>query len=148
MAEERFLASSDQGEGWREEAEAVIADVQALVNSISISPHLPCNESGIYFNLETKEGQHLTVELSSGGFRISSSNSYDTIDPNEQNSRPFETIYALLDTTSPKYRESFSNSLAARLQALSDDDDNSQDNKMEISTAAIEQASMEDSGER
>src|SRR5699024_6907079 len=36
----------------------------------SISPVLPCNENGIYLNLETKESSCLTVELSSAGFRV------------------------------------------------------------------------------
>lgn len=121
--EERFLHGNhdDPGQGWREEASAVFSDIQDLVKQVFISQSLPCNESGVYFNLETKEDKKLTVELSTAGFKICG-NSFDNIDENEM-SPYYETIYALLDNLSPLYRESFSQSLAAKLNALNREED-------------------------
>lgn len=120
------MASDDgvPGEGWRGEASAVIQDVSSFVHSMSISEKLPCDESGIYFNLETKESKRYTIELSTAGFRISG-HSFDVLDDHDsadgndvKSSRSFETIYALLDAISPAYRESFSTSLARKLSQL------------------------------
>lgn len=121
--EERFLTGSStdgqsSGDGWRDEAMAVINDVKCFVNQITICENLPCNESGIYFNVETKEGKQITVELSTGGFRICGLK-FDQINYDQQsNSIHYETIYALLGFVSPGYRESFSSSLAMKLNAL------------------------------
>lgn len=105
---------------------AVINDVSSFVNSLSISEKLPCNESGIHFNLETKESKRYTVELSTAGFRISG-HAFDALDDNDSygdcvsTCRPYETIYALLDAVSPAYRQSFSSALAAKLSQLPTD---------------------------
>jgi len=119
--EERFLPgnNSDPGHGWREEALAVFADINGLVHLVSISDTLPCNESGIYFNLETKERSKFTVELSTAGFRICA-HEFDSIQ--DVNTKYFETIYALLDNISPLYRDSFSKSLAEKLDDLTNRD--------------------------
>ena len=120
--EERFLTgpsdNGQEGDGWRDEAMAVINDIKGFVNDISICENLPCNESGIYFNIETKEGKQITVELSTAGFRISglTFNQLHTDTPGH--STHYETIYALLNVISPGYRESFSSSLAMKLNAL------------------------------
>lgn len=121
--EERLLTGpstdgQNSSDGWRDEAMAVINDVKSFVNEISICENLPCNESGIYFNVETKEGTKLTVELSTGGFRICGL-TFDNINSDPlYNSIHYETIYALLGFISPGYRESFSSSLAMKLNAL------------------------------
>ena len=123
--EERFLAGSpstdgtDCGDGWRDEAISTINDIKCFVNSISICDKLPCDQSGIYFNLETKEGKQLTVELSTAGYSICGE-AFDqlTTQSNGHSTQYFETIYALLDFISPGYRESFSSSLAMKLTAL------------------------------
>jgi hypothetical protein len=120
--DERFLhgSNTDPGQGWREEVYAVFDDIRDLVNLVCISESLPCDENGVYFNLESKEGNKFTVELSTAGFRVCS-RSFDIIDT-ESMSSYFETIYALLDNFSPLYRESFSSSLAAKLSALRPED--------------------------
>ena len=121
-SDERFLHGNteDPGQGWREEVSAVFDDIRDLVNHVSVSESLPCDENGVYFNLESKEGNHFTIELSTAGFRICS-HSFDDNDNNLKTTH-YETIYALLDTISPLYRECFSSSLAAKLSALQPSD--------------------------
>ena len=118
---ERFLLGDDKGEpgdGWKAEAAAVISDIKEFVNSIAISMILPCDEAGVYINIETKEKSMCTVELSTAGFRICSF-AFDTIeDELRSTSKFFETPYALLDSLSPGYRESFSGALMDKLNAL------------------------------
>ncbi|KPM10279.1 DUF727 domain containing protein [Sarcoptes scabiei] len=83
-AEERYLlnAGSDD-EGWRSEALAVIDDIKPFVSQMSISNVLPCDTNGIYLNLEIKESNKFTIELSSAGFRVCGLD-FDTI-MNENN---------------------------------------------------------------
>lgn len=126
--EERFLNSDDPNSdqlGWRSEALAVIEDIKQFVTEIHISQVLPCDENGIYLNLETKENASLTVELSSAGFRVCG-HRYDSLEADENccTENPiklnvyYETPYALLDSISPAYRNSFSSELAQRLSRL------------------------------
>ncbi|KAF7490904.1 GSK3-beta interaction protein [Sarcoptes scabiei] len=136
-AEERYLlnAGSDD-EGWRSEALAVIDDIKPFVSQMSISNVLPCDTNGIYLNLEIKESNKFTIELSSAGWPID----LDKNDQQQQNKQHsstynssvikinddlsismqkyFETPYSLLDSLSPSYRNSFSNELVQRLAAL------------------------------
>lgn len=101
VTEERLL---DGAKGWREEAEAVIADISSMVNSITISSILPCDESGIYLNVETKENSSFTIEMSTAGFRVCG-NQLDLIEENDDQEKIYyETPYALLDSISPAYR--------------------------------------------
>ncbi|OTF76766.1 DUF727 domain containing protein [Euroglyphus maynei] len=137
--DERFLnGDNTDEEGWRSEALAVIDDIQPFVEFISISSALPCDNNGIYINLETKESIRLTIELSSVGFRICG-RSFDTIDDSNEidhieitshsslEDEPpsrismnsyYETPYSLLDTISPSYRNAFSDELSQRLMKL------------------------------
>ena len=72
------------------------------------------NNSQIYFDITTLEGQDLTVKLNSQGFAIVSLGSHDDVieiedsaaEEKEQNQQPnyFETPYSLLDSISPAYR--------------------------------------------
>ena len=122
---ERFLmtdGADNPGEGWKAEATHVIKDVSSCVSSICISEKLPSSETGIYFNLETKEMLKYTIELSTAGFRICG-NAFDS--NHVSDSKSFETIYALLDSISPKYRESFGQALSDRLTALLPDPNDS-----------------------
>lgn len=102
--------------------------MQKFVNKISISTVLPCDDNGVYMNLETREGTNLTIELSAAGFRVCG-HQFDTLaSEQDQLDRPcseqpslsvyYETPYSLLDSISPSYRESFSNELAQRLNEL------------------------------
>lgn len=135
--EERFLnGDNTDDEGWQSEALAVISDVKKFVKQIEISKSLPCDQNGVYMNLQTIEGVCLTIELSCAGFRVCS-HQFDTLPghpvdgassliPSDNPASTesvelnvyYETPYALLNTISPAYRNSFSNELASRLQAL------------------------------
>ncbi|WAR07141.1 GSKIP-like protein [Mya arenaria] len=65
---------------------------------------------------ETKECERYCVELSLNGFRLAS-RQYDSIDDGS-GARYFETIYALLDSISLGYRNTFGDTLIQRLQGL------------------------------
>lgn len=116
-SKERVLTRSsceqDAGQGWREEAAAVIQDIRDYVNHVSISGDLPCNGSGVYFNIETKEGNKMTTELSAAGFRICGQ-SFDS--RRDVDTMAYETIQSLLDSVSPEYRCSFASALARKLK--------------------------------
>ncbi|KAK8731894.1 hypothetical protein OTU49_007318 [Cherax quadricarinatus] len=108
--EERLL---DQEE-WHVEAAAVIQDVKDCVSQIQVSS-LPSSNTTIYFNLTTREDNIYCIELTASGFRIVGAKYDDNSQPSENH---FETPYALLDSISPLYRESFSSALAAKLNTL------------------------------
>ena len=92
-----------------------INDIKCFVNCISICDKLPCDQSGVYFNVETKEGKQLTVELSTAGCSIwDEAFDHRTSQSNERSTQYFGTIYALLDCVSSGYRESFSSFLAKK----------------------------------
>ncbi|XP_063607324.1 GSK3-beta interaction protein-like [Penaeus indicus] len=101
-------------EEWHVEAMAVIQDVKDCVSLISISS-LPSSNTTIFFNLTTRENNFYCIELTASGFRIVSRKHDDNSEPLEQY---YETPYALLDSISPLYRESFSSALAAKLMLL------------------------------
>lgn len=104
---------------WEEEAAAIIRDVNPHVALIEISRQLPCNETKVYLNVRTIEGQEHCVQVSSIGFRVVA-NKFDAIDAekneaNEDEEEVYETPYALLDKISPSYVESFGNQLCKQL---------------------------------
>ncbi|XP_037934008.1 GSK3-beta interaction protein [Teleopsis dalmanni] len=105
---------------WEEEATAIINDVKSHVDEIKISKTVPSNESNIYLNIRTIEGQNYCVHASNVGFRVVS-HEYDTIDKNKKEineEEVYETPYALLDKISPRYVESFGNQLCKQLLNL------------------------------
>lgn len=129
MESERFLGNSKTS--WTEEAQAVIQDVKSHVKTIQLSDKLNqnnTNNSQIYFNITTLEGQNLTVKLNSQGFAIVSLGSHDDVieiedsaatEETEQNQpNYFETPYSLLDSISPAYRQSFTQDLFQKLNNL------------------------------
>ncbi|KFM60928.1 GSK3-beta interaction protein, partial [Stegodyphus mimosarum] len=88
---------------WSEEAQAVIHDVGFAVKSIAVSHLLPQSPTEIYFNIETKEGQKLCVELSSYGFKVVSTH-FDKVIEGFDDQTYYETPYALLDKYSSQFR--------------------------------------------
>lgn len=104
-------------EQWRLEAQAVINDVKKHVQELKVSEQLISTNRAIYLNLITLEGLRFCVELSASGFAIVGNRHDDT--SNTSNER-FETPYSLLDFVSPRYRESFGNSLLDKLKKLQD----------------------------
>ncbi|XP_060535733.1 GSK3B-interacting protein-like [Cylas formicarius] len=95
---------------WRAEAEAVIEDVRDHATRIRVSDKVPATDSAVYIDVETLEGRELRVELSAKGFRVCG-------DPGPF----FETPYSLLESVSPKFRQSFAAALAAKLVSVRDE---------------------------
>lgn len=122
ISDERLLNhnGNDGQSGWRLEALAVIHDISAFVKQIAICPSLPCDQNGVYLNLETKEDKTFTVEMSSAGFRVCGLdlNSMDL--EADEDTVYYETPYALLDSISPIYRQLFGEQLSQKLQQLID----------------------------
>lgn len=105
---------------WRVEAQAIINDVHEHVRDLQISNSLNSNNRSIHLNLTTLEGLEFCVRLSSEGFSIVSNRHNCSDNAEAENLQYFETIYGLLDTISPQYRNSFGNRLMDRLQQLTD----------------------------
>jgi hypothetical protein len=117
ITDERLLNDGESGNGWKSEALAVISDISSFVSSLTICELLPCNQNGIYLNLETKENKQLTIEMSSAGFRVCGQQ-FDTHLVANDNTIYYETPYALLDSISPAYRQCFGEELISKLKQL------------------------------
>ena len=100
---------------WVVEALSVIEDVKDCVKFISISNVLCPSDSFVYLNLTILEGEDMCIRLCEQGFQVTGKVHDSTNDPLPQ---IYETIYSLLDTVSPKYREAFSDSLIRKLLVL------------------------------
>lgn len=102
-------------EQWRLEAQAVINDVKKHVQDLRVSERLISTNRVIYLNLTTLEDLRFCVELSAAGFAIVGNRHDDTSNSSDER---FETPYSLLDFVSPRYRNSFGNSLLDKLKEL------------------------------
>ncbi|KAL5010689.1 hypothetical protein ScPMuIL_012994 [Solemya velum] len=98
------------------EAEEVVKEVAFAVKHVRVSAALPCSETLVYLNLETKENEMYCVELSLQGFQVVGKK-YDSVEE-KYKGKHYETIYSLLDNLSPGYRTSFGDTLALRLTEL------------------------------
>jgi hypothetical protein len=76
-----------------------------------------CLDVGIYINLKTLEGKELCSFLDGSGFKIVGK-SFDSCEI-EDNELTYETIYALIQSHSPAYTQSFGNALVDKLNELS-----------------------------
>nr|XP_033806769.1 GSK3B-interacting protein [Geotrypetes seraphini]XP_033806770.1 GSK3B-interacting protein [Geotrypetes seraphini]XP_033806771.1 GSK3B-interacting protein [Geotrypetes seraphini]XP_033806772.1 GSK3B-interacting protein [Geotrypetes seraphini] len=103
----------------RLEAEAVVNDVLFAVRNMFVSKLLPCAEDVAYINVEIREGNRYCLELTEAGLKVVGC-AFDHVDENSE--APYhETVYSLLDSLSPAYREAFGNALLQRLEALKRD---------------------------
>ncbi|XP_052639059.1 GSK3B-interacting protein isoform X2 [Harpia harpyja] len=103
----------------RLEAEAVVNDVLFAVSNMFVSKTLPCAEDVAYINVETRERNRYCLELTEAGLRVVA---YDFDQTDDGLQTPYhETVYSLLDSLSPAYREVFGNALLQRLEALKKD---------------------------
>ncbi|CAD6192017.1 unnamed protein product [Caenorhabditis auriculariae] len=104
-----------------EEAVNAVRELEYAVKTVCISELLPRTAQLLFLNLTTLEGQTYCIELTERGWRIAS-NRQDCMNGDFRQlamyTQYFETLYALLDTISPLYREKFSESLSARLNSL------------------------------
>ena len=120
--------SQDEGEEgeeqqqhtWREEAAAVIQDIKDHVSHASISDSVcPNSDTQIHLNLTTLESQELTVRLTCEGFAVVSDTRHNCCnDICEASLKHYETLYALLNTVSKGYSQSFGMSLQSKLESL------------------------------
>ncbi|XP_075049718.1 GSK3B-interacting protein [Mixophyes fleayi] len=117
-SEFRDLEGSE-GKDMRLEAEAVVNDVLFAVANMFVSKNLPCALDMAYINVEIKEGPRYCVELTDAGLRVVGC-AFDQVDEG-YHSQYHETIYSLLDSISPAYRDAFGNALLRRLEALKRD---------------------------
>lgn len=102
---------------WKVEAQGVIHDIKSHVNSIKISDQLVTDETKIFLNLETKEGEKYCVRLNAEGFAVVGK-TFDNKDDEDSEVQHFETPYTLLSSISKEFTQSFGNSLIAQLKNL------------------------------
>ncbi|XP_023938976.1 GSK3-beta interaction protein [Bicyclus anynana] len=105
------------GDTWPQEAEAVINDIKKHVISAEISPKLRNTNQGVYINLTTLEDSEYCIEMSPSGFRVVGRKHNDKSLSTIENMN-YETPYALLNSISQKYRESFGGELMNKLLDL------------------------------
>lgn len=100
----------------RLEAEAIVNDVLFAVAEMHVSHSLSSAVDVAYINVEIREGNQYCLELTEAGLRVVGY-AFDHV--NEDLSTHYhETVYSLLDSLSPGYREAFGNALLQRLERL------------------------------
>ncbi|XP_063380592.1 GSK3-beta interaction protein-like isoform X1 [Cydia fagiglandana] len=104
-------------ETWPQEAEAAINDIRKHVKSANVSTQLKNDNQRIYINLTTLENSDYCIEMSASGFRVVGRTYDDTTLAIIENMN-YETPYALLNSISQKYRESFGGELMNKLLDL------------------------------
>eukprot|EP00111_Clytia_hemisphaerica_P024602 TCONS_00072534-protein len=102
-----------------QEVDLLIKDVQFALNVFKLSDILPQSPNEVYVNIETKETEKFTIQLTSQGFKVVA----HQFDQNDENGSakyptPFETINALLEHISASFVELFGNALKQKLEAL------------------------------
>ncbi|KAG7511397.1 hypothetical protein JOB18_048895 [Solea senegalensis] len=100
----------------RLEAEAVVNDVLFAVTEMHVSQSLTSASDVAFINVETREGNRYCLELTEAGLRVVGY-AFNQVDE-DLNNQYHETVYSLLDTLSPGYREAFGNALLQRLERL------------------------------
>ncbi|XP_062863691.1 GSK3-beta interaction protein [Trichomycterus rosablanca] len=100
----------------RLEAEAIISDVHFAVRDMFVSKTLSNRLDVAFINVETREGNRYCLELSEAGLRVVGY-VFDQVEEG-LSTQYHETVYSLLDSLSPGYREAFGNALLQRLERL------------------------------
>ncbi|XP_052009261.1 GSK3-beta interaction protein-like [Xyrauchen texanus] len=113
--DERFLELREVKD-MRLEAEAVVNDVLFAVTGMHVSHNLTSGVDVAYINVETREGNRYCLELTEAGLRVVG-HIFDQVDES-LSTQYHETVYSLLDSLSPGYREAFGNALLQRLERL------------------------------
>ncbi|XP_014265710.1 GSK3-beta interaction protein isoform X2 [Maylandia zebra] len=123
QAEESMVSAFDEEsvelgdvKDMRLEAEAVVNDVLFAVSEMHVSQSLNSASDVAYINVETREGNRYCLELTEAGLRVVGY-AFDQVNEN-LTTQYHETVYSLLDTLSPGYREAFGNALLQRLERL------------------------------
>lgn len=100
----------------RLEADAVVSDVLFAVTDMYVSLSLGRAPDVAYINVETREADRYCLELTEAGLRVVGY-AFDQVNE-DLDTQYHETVYSLLDTLSPGYREAFGNALLQRLERL------------------------------
>ena len=104
-----------------EEAVSAVREFSFAVQTICISEMLPRTAELLFLNITTLEGSTYCVELTGKGWRIAS-HRQDCMNGDFRqlatHTRYFESLYALLDTLSPLYRQQFGSRLLSKLNEL------------------------------
>ncbi|XP_063697313.1 uncharacterized protein LOC134828215 [Culicoides brevitarsis] len=103
---------------WKSEALAVVNDIKDHVSGIELSNVLPSDETKIYLNVTTIEGEIFCIRLNSEGFLISGHGKDSRASEALENQQIYETPYSLLSAISKKFTESFGNRLINELSKL------------------------------
>lgn len=131
---------------WHKEAMAVIEDMQPYVTNITICQRHRSSELGIYFYIMTLEQEKLVVLMDSNGFSLCDKRSgqplrHDPptppsyaklraqgiksppspVDPSTLPLKTYETMNALLDDNSRKYRKKFAGALMDKIDRILSD---------------------------
>ncbi|XP_051578350.1 GSK3-beta interaction protein-like isoform X1 [Myxocyprinus asiaticus] len=108
----------EQGEvkDMRLEAEAVVNDVLFAVTDMHVSHNLTSGVDVAYINVEIREGNRYCLELTEAGLRVVG-HAFGQVEEG-LSTQYHETVYSLLDSLSPGYREAFGNALLQRLERL------------------------------
>ncbi|XP_064481763.1 GSK3-beta interaction protein-like [Ornithodoros turicata] len=101
---------------YMDELNSIISEIRFGVNDAHLA-NVQSSGLASYFNLETKEGRRMCISMTRQGFRVVGNN-FDTTDISD--GKTYETINALLDSLSPRYREAFGAALTAKLKNLPD----------------------------
>lgn len=113
------MDEDDEILNWRDEAEAVVRDIEKHVREIKISEKLESNETAIFMNLTTLEEGKYCIKLSCQGFQVVGKQHDEVLPALDEELYPaFETPYALLGHLSPRYTQSFGDNLVDALQSI------------------------------
>lgn len=100
---------------WQKEANAVIDDIKPFVRCIGVCQSKESSNMRIYLDVETFEEENLLIAMDSRGFTICKDGRSE-----EGEDETYESINALLFNNSPKYRETFTQSLVDKINSLRD----------------------------
>lgn len=97
---------------WLAEAQALIEDMKPYVEDIKVSSQLQSDNNQIFFDVTLLEKREILVCMNSSGFTICDGKN------NAQDPKVYETINALLDDNSEKYRNAFVAALQKKVGSI------------------------------
>ncbi|CAI5441332.1 unnamed protein product [Caenorhabditis angaria] len=107
-----------------EEALVAVRELSFAVKNIAISEMLPRTPQLLFINVTTLENHTHCIELTGKGWRIAS-NRNDCMNGDfrqlDIHTQYYDSLYALLTTISPLYREKFSEQLINKLNLLANE---------------------------
>lgn len=106
---------------WITEAEGIIKDVKMHLKDVHISTVAKTTQYEVFLNVTTLEDREICIRVSTLGFGIVGQKYDQTDGVALESPEIYETPYALFSCISPKYIESFGNSLVSALNQLKDE---------------------------